>query len=197
MDWPAIQSRLGCAADGQPGPKTYTAIIAALAGRPQTMLQALGQALAAHLPSYDISDNALRLANFLGQACHETEGFRYLREIWGPTPAQKGYEGRKDLGNTVPGDGMRYMGRGIFQITGRANYGSMGQRLGVDLEGQPALAETPDIAVRTACEYWKSRALSGLADTGQEDTITRRINGGTNGMDKRRALVVRAKALLS
>ena len=197
MDWTAVQTKLGCEADGKPGPLTYTARLAYLAGRPPQMLGTLGAAAAKHIPEYGIASNASRLANFLGQGCHETEGFRYLREIWGPTVAQKGYEGRKDLGNVYPGDGFRYMGRGVFQVTGRANYASMGQRIGIELEENPGIVETPDIAMWTACEYWKSRGLSDLADTGQDDTITRRINGGTNGIDKRRALVARAKAILS
>jgi putative chitinase len=72
----------------------------------------------------------------------------------------------------------------------------MGERLGLDLEGNPTLAETPDVAVLTALEYWKSRNLSALADEGREDLITRRINGGTNGLKERRALVAKAKGVL-
>lgn len=196
MNWQAIQSRIGVTPDGQPGPKTYAALLGALSQRKPDMLTAIGAGMANHLPAYGI-DTTARLANFLGQGCHETEGFRYLREIWGPTPAQKGYEGRADLGNTVSGDGYRYLGRGIFQLTGRANYAHFGQLIDLDLEGNPGLAESPDTAVQTACEYWKQRALSALADGGQEDAITRRINGGANGRDARRMLVARAKEILA
>src|SRR5438552_406834 len=79
----------------------------------------------------------LREAAFLAQIAHESAELRFMEEIWGPTPAQRGYEGRADLGNTQPGDGKRFKGRGPIQLTGRANYRSYGQRLGVDLESHP------------------------------------------------------------
>jgi hypothetical protein len=84
----------------------------------------IADALDKYCPQYEI-DTPLRLAHFLSQACHETQGFRYLKEIWGPTAAQKRYEGRTDLGNTRLGDGRLYCGRGIFQLTGRSNYAQM------------------------------------------------------------------------
>ena len=96
------------------------------------------------------------LAAFLAQVAHESGNFRYVREIWGPTPDQRGYEGRRDLGNTQPGDGKRYMGRGYIQITGRANYRNYGRKIGMDLENNPELAEQPDVAAKIAVEYWKS-----------------------------------------
>ena len=85
-------------------------------------------------------NTALRLAHFLTQITHESGGLYYTQELWGPTPAQLRYEGRADLGNTQPGDGQRYMGRGPLQITGRANYRAAGLRLGYPLEDQPELA---------------------------------------------------------
>ena len=104
------------------------------------------------------------LAAFLAQVAHESGNFRYIREIWGPTPDQKGYEGRRDLGNTQPGDGKRYMGRGYIQITGRANYRRYGKKLGIDLENNPELAEQPDIAARIAVEYWKTDVRPMVGD---------------------------------
>ena len=104
------------------------------------------------------------LAAFLAQVAHESGNFRYIREIWGPTPAQRGYEGRRDLGNTQPGDGKRYMGRGYIQITGRANYRRYGKKLGIDLENNPELAEQPDIAARVAVEYWKTDVRPMVGD---------------------------------
>lgn len=183
------------AQDGIAGPKTYAGVLAYVAQRPMAMLLPLGQALATFAPKYGIDANPARLCNFLGQACHESGDFRYLREIWGPTPAQHGYEGRADLGNTNPGDGFVYRGRGIFQLTGRANYAAAGSRIGVDLLHNPGIAESPPVAVQTACDFWDSRHLNDLADAGREDDITRRINGGTNGIDQRRKLVARAKGL--
>lgn len=203
IDWRRTQTRLigkgydiG-GADGIAGKRTHTALLAFVAQRPMEPLQALGQAMAVHAPAHAITETAARLANFLGQACHETGAFRYLREVWGPTDAQKRYEGRRDLGNTQAGDGYRFRGRGIFQLTGRANYRDIGASIGQPLESSPELAERPDIAVLTACRFWQSRGLNALADQGLEDTITRRINGGTNGIAERRSYAARIKALLS
>jgi putative chitinase len=119
-----------------------------------------------------------RLAEFLAQACIETDHFKTLREYWGPTATQKRYEGREDLGNVVAGDGKRFMGRGIFQLTGRYNYREYGRRLGVDLTKDPALAERADISVRTAVMYWNDRKLSQFADKGDTRAISRAINRG-------------------
>ncbi len=96
------------------------------------------------------------LAAFLSQVSHESGNFRYAKEIWGPTPTQRGYENRSDLGNTQPGDGKKYLGRGYIQITGRSNYARYGKKIGVDLEKYPELAEQPDNAAKLAIEYWKT-----------------------------------------
>jgi len=96
------------------------------------------------------------LAAFLAQVSHESGNFRYAKEIWGPTPDQRGYENRSDLGNTEPGDGKKYLGRGYIQITGRGNYARYGKKIGVDLEKYPELAEQPDNAAKLAIEYWKT-----------------------------------------
>lgn len=202
INWPQIQTRLLAkgydigAADGIAGKRTHTALLAFVAQRPMAPLEPLGTAMAVHAPAHGITGTAVRLANFLGQACHETGAFRFLREVWGPTEAQRRYEGRADLGNTVAGDGYRYRGRGIFQLTGRANYREIGAAIGQPLEASPELAERPDIAVLTACRFWQSRGLNALADQGLEDTITRRVNGGTNGIAERRKLVARMRGLL-
>jgi putative chitinase len=133
-----------------------------------------------------------RQAAFLAQLAHESGEFRYMEEI----ASGRAYEGRKDLGNTQPGDGMRYKGRGPIQLTGRANYRAAGKALGIDLEGNPERAKDPDVAFRVAAWFWNSRSLSKYADSGNFDTITRRINGGFNGKASRDAYYARAKDVL-
>ncbi len=147
------------------------------------------------LPQFGI-DNKVRLAAFLAQVGHESGQLRYNKEIWGPTAAQKGYEGRKDLGNVIAGDGTKFKGRGLIQITGRANYSSFAQANGVDCVNNPALLEQPEYAVMTACWFWKSKKLNQFADSGDFKTLTKRINGGLNGYDDRLAIWERAKSTL-
>ena len=146
------------------------------------------------LAEYEIN-TALREAHFWAQAAHETGGFKFMREIWGPTDAQKRYEGRKDLGNTEPGDGKRYAGRGIFQLTGRANYKKYGDILGIDLVGDPEKAADPETSLRIACEYWKSRKINACADKDDVVAVTKKINGGTNGIADRRTYLAVAKKM--
>lgn len=144
---------------------------------------------------YQINTPA-RQAAFLAQIGHESGQLRYVREIWGPTPAQSRYEGRKDLGNTQPGDGRRFMGRGLIQITGRENYRRTGAALGIPLLDSPELLEQPEWAVVSAAWWWASHGLNELADAGEFEQITRRINGGLNGQADRLALWEKAKAVL-
>jgi putative chitinase len=139
-------------------------------------------------PKYQVN-TWLRVCHFLAQAAHESASFRTLEEY----ASGSAYEGRKDLGNTQKGDGVRYKGRGIFQLTGRANYRQIGNLIGADLENNPELAETPKISVLTALEYWRSRNLNALADADDIMGITRKINGGTNGFDDRRRYLARCR----
>ena len=138
-----------------------------------------------------------RVAAFIAQIGHESGQLKYVKEIWGPTAAQAKYEGRKDLGNTVAGDGAKYRGRGLIQITGRANYMACGEGLGLDLIKQPELLEKPQHACMSAAWFWAIKGLSTLADAGQFDKITQRINGGQNGAADRQALYVRALEVLA
>ena len=138
-----------------------------------------------------------RVAAFIAQIGHESGQLKYVKEIWGPTAAQAKYEGRKDLGNTVAGDGSKYRGRGLIQITGRANYMACGEALGLDLIKQPELLEKPQHACMSAAWFWATKGLSTLADAGQFDKITRRINGGQNGAADRQALYARALKVLA
>jgi putative chitinase len=144
-----------------------------------------------HMPKYDV-DNYLRVCHFLAQAAHEAAAFRTLEEY----ASGEAYEGRKDLGNTRKGDGVRYKGRGIFQLTGRANYRDIGKKIGMDLENNPELAESPEVSVLTALEYWRSRNLNPLADKDDVEGITRKINGGLNGFEDRKKYLSKIKGIL-
>lgn len=144
----------------------------------------------------DISTPA-RQAAFLAQIGHESGGLHWLVELWGPTEAQKRYEGRADLGNTQPGDGYRYRGRGLIQITGRANYQRVSTALMVDLVNEPERLGEPDLAARSAAWFWDSHGLNEVADMGAFETITKIINGGLNGQDERLALWEQAQETLA
>lgn len=151
--------------------------------------------LNAAMAKYEIN-TPLRIAAFLGQILHESGQLRYVREIWGPTPAQARYEGRKDLGNTQPGDGKRFMGRGLIQITGRSNYTQAQSALNLPLLTRPELLEQPENAAMSAAWWWSSRNLNGWADKGDYIRITKIINGGMNGWDDRLKLYNKAKKVL-
>ncbi|WP_371767477.1 glycoside hydrolase family 19 protein [Massilia sp.] len=134
-----------------------------------------------------------RQAAFIAQIAHESGQFRYVREL----ASGAAYEGRADLGNTMTGDGVRFKGRGLIQITGRANYKACGAALGLDLILYPELLEQPMYACRSAAWFWKARGLNELADAGDQLKITRRINGGTNGLAERLAYFEIAKKVIS
>jgi predicted chitinase len=148
---------------------------------------------------YEI-DTPLRASAFLAQIAHESGELKFMEEIWGPTAQQKKYEPPSDLasrlGNTQTGDGFRYRGRGPIQITGRANYKKYGDLLGVDLIGNPDLAATPQFAFSTAGLYWKLNGLNELADVQDFEAITKRINGGLNGLAERERYYEIAKNML-
>lgn len=129
---------------------------------------------------------------FLGQMLHESMGFSRLEEI----ASGQAYEGRKDLGNTQPGDGVRYKGRGIIQLTGRYNYKKFGNIAGVDLENNPHLAADPSIAVKVATDYWFHQGCQQAAEEGDYKKVTRLINGGYNGMNDREIWRIRSKKLV-
>jgi predicted chitinase len=137
-------------------------------------------------------DSPARKAAFIAQVAHESGGFQYNEEI----ASGRAYEGRSDLGNTQPGDGERFKGRGYIQLTGRANYAAAGKALGLDLVNNPGLAARPENAARVAAWYWNSRGLNALADRGDFDGITRRINGGYNGKADRDQYHARAQGVL-
>lgn len=134
---------------------------------------------------YDIT-NILRKSFFLANVMHETGGMKWLEEIWGPTPTQQRYEGRLDLGNTEEGDGYRFRGRGAFMLTGRANYQEFSEAVGVDVVANPELVSEDPLAIVSAGWYWHTRNINPLADIEDHIAVTRKINGGTNGLDNRK-----------
>ena len=140
-------------------------------------------------------DTPLRQAHFLAQVGHESGELRYTEEI----ASGDAYEGRVDLGNTQPGDGRKFKGRGLIQLTGRANYTAYGDAIGVNLvdgDNPRRLATDPDLAVDIACWFWQTHGLNALADQDDVLTITRRINGGLNGLPDRERQLVRGKFFL-
>lgn len=136
----------------------------------------------------------LRQAHFLAQIAHESGGFRFVEEL----ASGDQYEGRLDLGNTQPGDGRRFKGRGLIQITGRSNYTacSLGLGLGNALINQPDLLERSDLAARSAGWFWNSRNINRLADRDDLNAVTRAINGGLTNIDDRALRLSRAKQTL-
>ena len=155
-------------------------------------------------------DTPARQAAFLAQVGHESGGLHWLVEIWGalPTLAQRTYEPPRAkasaLGNTQPGDGYRYRGRGLIQLTGRANYRTAGPALGADLEAFPDRLSDPAMAARSAAWFWSTRGLNRYADAGDFDGVSDVINrgrktaaiGDANGYADRLALWKAAKYVL-
>ena len=184
--------------------------LAAIAGRATPLMPRLAEWLSATCPLYEI-DTRQEYCHFLAQACHETDRFKTLREY----ASGRAYEGRADLGNTQPGDGVRFRGRGIFQTTGRANYLQLGIRKGRrDLFiNIPELLEQPEHAVWSACEFWRTRGLNDVANHADSDVLKKKyrgriidvspveyigiaINGGYNGMDQRKKYYAIARRVL-
>ena len=160
--------------------------------RQRAIVAALSGSFAQVLESYRI-DTALRIAHFMAQIAHECAGFRTTEEF----ASGAAYEGRADLGNTEPGDGRRYKGRGLLQLTGRFNYRDMGARLGIPLESEPERAAEPVLSLRIACEYWTRHDINALADRDDIVAVTRKVNGGLNGLEDRTRYLRRAKDALA
>jgi putative chitinase len=135
------------------------------------------------MKKYGVGKTPLERAHFLAQTNHESGNFIYKEEI----ASGQAYEGRRDLGNTQTGDGKRYKGRGYIQLTGRANYNKYGPTAGADFVGNPTIVGTKYFA-DTACMFWKSNKLGAKcvdASTTTIKIVTKRINGGYNGLDDR------------
>jgi putative chitinase len=139
--------------------------------------------------------SALQMAHYLAQVGHESGNLRYTEEI----ASGKAYEGREDLGNTEAGDGMRFKGRGLIQLTGRANYMRYGKAKGADyLHGThpQLLSSDPFVAVDVACWFWSIHKLNHIANSDNVIAVTKKINGGHKGIADRKAKLLRAKFFL-
>ena len=147
--------------------------------------------LNAAMLEFDITTPA-RAASFLSQVGHESGQLLYVREL----ASGQAYESRADLGNTQRGDGVRFRGRGLLQVTGRTNYTACGKALGLDLLAKPELLEQAVNACRSAGWFWQTRGLNALADLGDQVKVTKRINGGANGLTERLALFAVAQRVL-
>ncbi|WHP05808.1 MULTISPECIES: glycoside hydrolase family 19 protein [Acinetobacter] len=191
MSFKNLQKALGLDDDGVVGRATLTALFKRL-GASQTRADELALAANVHMRTYRILDNELRFAHFIAQLAHESGGFKYMEEI----ASGSAYEYRSDLGNTQKGDGTRYKGRGPIQLTGRANYRKYGQSLGLDFENNPQIVALPSIGMLVACKYWADNGLNELADKDDVLAITRKINGGVNGLGDRKAKLEIIKNLL-
>lgn len=140
-------------------------------------LDELVPALEKHMADHDMTTPA-RQAMFIAQCLHESAGFRYMREIWGPTKWQDKYEGHVGLGNTQTGDGKKFMGRGLIQLTGRKNYQAFADWCGrPEIMDTPELVEQPDLAVLSAIWYWSKNDLNRFADANDIQGCTRAVNG--------------------
>lgn len=137
-------------------------------------------------------DNAFRVASYLAQIGHESGRLRYVEEIADGSY----YEGRKDLGNVQKGDGRRFKGRGLIQITGRANYARCAEALGIDCLRQPQMLCKPEWAVKSSLWYWDEHDLNAYADRDDLKGQTKVINGGYNGYEDRKRLYVDALTML-
>jgi putative chitinase len=150
--------------------------------------------LLAAMPRFQIT-TPLRMAHFLSQLGHESGEFRFTEEIASGTQ----YEGRRDLGNTQKGDGVRFKGRGLIQLTGRTNYTAFGVFKGTDFTTDASaktLATDPSLAVEVSGFFWKTRNLNPLADADNVVRVTEVVNGGHRGLADRKAKLARAKFFL-
>lgn len=205
IDVRLLQQGVGMApalVDGVIGAVTLAALFRKM-GATQPMADELGLAANVRFREAGILETPLRLIHFMGQCGLESGGFHYMEEIWGPTVAQKGYEGRKDLGNTFPGDGLKFKGRGPIQNTGRHNYGVLGRKMGIDVERHPDLVAIPSIGLWAATIYWTDTGLNRWADLDDTLACSRGVNRGNpastktpNGLSERVAMTEKARKLV-
>jgi predicted chitinase len=208
----AVGGAATAAALHNPGPLTLEQLLAIMPRVPAPTRGSAVRHLNRAMQEGGISPSPRRMAAFLAQLALESGELRYSVELphgkpvrgcrvceAGRVPHAAGeqYEGRATLGNTQPGDGVLFKGRGPIQLTGRDNYTAAGKALGLDLVKRPELAGELAVGLRVAVWFWNSRRLSPLADAGDFDTITYRINGGYNGKAERDAYYATAQRVLS
>jgi putative chitinase len=146
------------------------------------------------LPQYEVN-TPLRISHFLAQVGHESLSLTYTEEL----ASGAAYENRQDLGNNQKGDGVRFKGRGFIQLTGRQNYSDYSDYSGLDLlqkGNEQLISINPQYALDVSLWFWKNRKLNNLADQDDLRTITRRVNGGYNGINDREDYLKRAKFFL-
>lgn len=149
--------------------------------------KALARDLAQAMHDEGIS-SARRATMFIAQTAHESAAFRAREEF----ASGSEYEGRRDLGNIHPGDGVKFKGRTYIQITGRSNYRALPHWDGINFEKHPARLAEPKYAAKGAAYWWRTHGCNELADRGDFIAVTRRINGGTNGLAERQSYYRRA-----
>jgi putative chitinase len=189
-------------------------------GAKPDVLKTLADAFSARLPAGGINTN-IRLRHFLAQCAHESQNFTRFEEnlnysaegLLATFPshfdaaaahdyarqkeriANRAYADRNGNGNEASGDGWRYRGRGLFQLTGRGNYRAIGGRIGAGLEAAPDRAAEPDIAVQVAIAFWNDKGISARADADDVEGVTQKINGGQTGIVDRTQLLAKAKTI--
>jgi putative chitinase len=219
VNWAAIQIALGVSADGIPGPNTYRALFGFM-GAPVATSVTLGVAASVHFPVYGISDSTARLADMLAQTSNETglytrfeENLNYsaeaLTRTWPnrfpPAKAQQ-YAHKPELiaavaygdrmGNLKPEEGYLFRGRGMLQLTGRANYEATNKRLGIGLDTNPEMAAVPALSLLIACDFYRENGVLGALDAGDTNKARKITNGGAIGLDNVNRLRARALKVL-
>lgn len=222
IDWKRTQSVLGVAADGIPGRATYAALFKVVG--PQAapaILRSLGNAMSVHGPIYGAITSRDRLADFLAQTANETGGYRVFTEnlnyspealvrTWPSrfTPAAAIMYARKPeqiaakvygdrMGNLTPEEGWLFRGRGMLQLTGRANYEAADRRLGIGLDTDPDLAAVPALSLLIALDFYRDRKVWDRLDAGDTGGARRITNGGAIGLKEVNALRVRALKVIA
>ena len=190
----AATGRYAGAIDGIMGPMTMRGLMMAASGvhAPTQVMVDIAPAIVAILPIADLT-TPLRLCHFLAQTTEETADWATLVE-YGDEAYFSQYDNR--FGNSAPGDGFKYRGRGPLMLTFKSNYQSFGEQIGVDLIDSPDLVSTDmTVSAQTACAFWLDRKANAAADADNLDEVTRLINGGVNGLPMRQNDLNRLKAL--
>ncbi|KQX18431.1 MULTISPECIES: glycoside hydrolase family 19 protein [unclassified Sphingomonas] len=226
IDWKPVQRNVGVTVDGIGGPNTMRALlrrVSALAGATpdQSVINSLATSSLVHLPAYGVTDSRERMAWLFAETANETGGYQRFEEnlnysaealvrTWpsrftaasAPAYARKPeliankvYGGR--MGNDQPGDGWAYRGRGMLQLTGKANYLLFDKRLGIGLDTHPEIAAVPALSLLIACEFYRANGVVAKIDAGDLAGARRITNGGSIGLDHVKALFTKIMGLLS